>query len=110
MTDILIVEDNPADKELALRVLKQNKKIKDIVKVCDGVEALNYLFSQHEVTLLPKIILLDLKLPKVNGIEVLKKIKEDDNLLLRKDAEESGPEEDTANEKADGAEGDAAES
>ena len=80
--DILLVEDNPADAELAMRALRKGKLANHITWVKDGAEALDFVFRtgayaerpDHN----PKLILLDLKLPKVNGIEVLKRIKEDE--------------------------------
>ncbi|HAF30922.1 MAG TPA: two-component system response regulator [Bacteroidales bacterium] len=80
--EILIVEDNPNDAELILRSLKKNKLSKDIMVVEDGEEALNYLFriektDQIEMIKNPKVIFLDLKLPKIDGLEVLKCLKSD---------------------------------
>lgn len=79
VNEILLVEDNPDDVELALHALKRNNILNPIVVARDGQEALDYLFnegkyadSKHEN---PALILLDLKLPKVDGIEVLRKIK-----------------------------------
>jgi len=78
--EILIVEDNPSDAEMALRAFKKNKLTNKILVVEDGEEALDYLFCKGQYAAKnkesrPKIILLDLKLPKVNGLEVLKEIK-----------------------------------
>lgn len=80
--DILLVEDNPQDAELAIRALKKNNLANRLYHVEDGAEALDFLFcrgaySQREPYTQPKIVLLDLKLPKVGGLEVLKVIKED---------------------------------
>ena len=79
VNEILLVEDNPDDVELALHALKRNNIINPIVVARDGQEALDYLYkrgkfsgSGHDN---PALILLDLKLPKVDGIEVLRKIK-----------------------------------
>lgn len=84
-TNILLVEDNPDDVELALHALKKNNLINPVQVLRDGQEAVNYLFykgqyssSNHE---LPSLILLDLKLPKVDGIEVLRMIKGDKKLI-----------------------------
>lgn len=82
--NILLVEDNPDDVELALHALKKNNIMNRIDVVRDGQEALNYLrgagdYANDEHTL-PGVILLDLKLPKVDGIEVLKNIKQDERL------------------------------
>ncbi len=78
--EILIVEDNPSDAEMALRAFKKNNLTNKILVVEDGEEALNYLFCKGQYATKtkesrPKIILLDLKLPKINGLEVLKEIK-----------------------------------
>jgi two-component system, response regulator len=78
--DILLVEDNPQDSELTLRALKKNHIANNIFTVEDGADALDFVFhrgrfADRVVGLLPKVILLDLKLPKVNGLEVLKEIK-----------------------------------
>ncbi len=75
-TDVLLVEDNPNDALLAIRSLKESKLANEIVHLKDGQEAIDYLLQQGSYTgkkaFLPKVILLDLKLPKVNGLEVLK--------------------------------------
>lgn len=78
--EILIVEDNPNDAEMALRALKKNKLTNNVLVVEDGEEALDFIFRRGEYSernneSSPKIILLDLKLPKVSGLEVLKEIK-----------------------------------
>lgn len=83
--DILLVEDNPQDAELAIRALKKNNLSNNIYTVEDGAEALDFLFCTGKFTERqsqnnPKVILLDLKLPKVSGLEVLAKIKADPNL------------------------------
>ena len=76
-TEILLVEDNPQDAELALRALRQGKIANHITVARDGAEALEMLFgdSADGVRPVPKVVLLDLKLPKVDGLEVLKEIK-----------------------------------
>ena len=75
---ILLVEDNPDDELLTLRALKKNNIMNDIVVCRNGVEAIDYLFgtekNDNEIGL-PQLILLDLQLPKVDGLEVLKKIR-----------------------------------
>lgn len=81
--EILLVEDNKNDAELTLRSLKKNNVSNNIVWVKDGAEALNFLFGKgnyadRNVNNKPKIILLDLKLPKMDGIEVLQKIRSND--------------------------------
>jgi len=80
--DILLVEDNQDDMDLALHALKQGKLANNIVVVRDGEEALDFLFcrgafAQRSFEHPPKLVLLDLKLPKVDGMEVLKQVKSD---------------------------------
>ena len=80
--DILLVEDNPNDAELAMRAFRKNKLANNVIRVCDGEEALDYIFARGSFNYrdrlnIPKLILLDLKLPKVDGLEVLKIIKAD---------------------------------
>lgn len=80
--EILLVEDNPNDAEMAMRALKKNHLANNVLIVHDGAEALDYLYKQGKfknsrIHNRPKIILLDLKLPKVDGKEVLRKIKSD---------------------------------
>jgi two-component system response regulator len=77
---ILLVEDNPDDEALTLRALKKNNIQNRVVVARDGVAALDYLFGRGEhkgrdVTDLPQIVLLDLKLPKVDGLEVLRQVR-----------------------------------
>lgn len=79
-TDILLVEDNPDDAQLTLRALKKNNLANNLVHVWDGEEALDYLFARGNFASrnpenLPRLVLLDLKLPKIDGLEVLKEIK-----------------------------------
>lgn len=80
--DILIVEDNPSDAELTVRALKKNNLANNIYVVEDGQEAIDFLFckgaySGRSIENPPKVILLDLKLPKISGLEVLRTIKND---------------------------------
>jgi two-component system, response regulator len=80
--DILLVEDNQDDMDLALHALRRDKLANDIFVVRDGEEALDFLFcrgafAQRSFEHPPKLVLLDLKLPKVDGLEVLKQIKSD---------------------------------
>jgi two-component system, response regulator len=80
IVEILLVEDNPNDVELALHALKKNHLTNNIHVVRDGAEALEFIFHtgnyQHRVDQdHPKVVLLDLKLPKVDGLEVLRRIK-----------------------------------
>jgi two-component system, response regulator len=72
--EILLVEDNPDDAKLTIRALTKNKLANNLLHLRDGEAALAYLNDRTESTM-PKLILLDLKMPKVNGIEVLEKIK-----------------------------------
>lgn len=74
--EILLVEDNDEDLELTLRALKQNRLTNRVHVVRDGAEALEF-FKSH-INQLPKVVLLDLKLPKVSGIEVLEAIRADE--------------------------------
>lgn len=77
MSKILLVEDNEDDVELTLRAFKKKNVANQVVVARDGVEALDYLFGRNgKEKLVPALILLDLKLPKVDGIEVLKQIHE----------------------------------
>lgn len=80
---ILLVEDNPDDEALALRALKKSHLVTDIVVARDGVQALDYLFATGEYagrdkSVTPALILLDLKLPKVDGLEVLRQLRADE--------------------------------
>lgn len=82
MVEILLVEDNPLDLELAERALRKAKLTNRIHIARDGVEALDYLFCEgafasRRIEETPKLILLDLKLPKLDGLEVLRRIKGD---------------------------------
>jgi len=81
--EILLVEDNPNDVELALRALKKHNFTNKVHVVKNGAEALEYIFGTgayagRDVNNKPKVILLDLKLPKVDGLEVLRRIKADE--------------------------------
>jgi len=78
--EILIVEDNPDDAELAIRALRKQHLANQVIHLNDGAEALDFLFgtgqyADRDIALVPKVILLDLKMPKVNGLEVLERIK-----------------------------------
>jgi len=77
---ILLVEDNPDDEALTLRALKRNNILNEVIVARDGAEALDYLFARGEYSdrdagRLPEVILLDLKLPKIDGLEVLRRIR-----------------------------------
>ena len=82
--DVLLVEDNPDDAELTIRELRRHHISNKLVHVRDGEEALDFLFATgkhanaRDYYRVPEIILLDIQLPKVNGMEVLKRIKSDD--------------------------------
>jgi CheY-like chemotaxis protein len=81
--EILLVEDNPYDVELTLRALSEHHLANRVRVVRDGAEAMELLFGEGEgarLEPLPKVILLDLKLPKVSGLEVLRRIKADERL------------------------------
>jgi len=80
--DILLIEDNPRDTELTIRALNKHNITNRLIVLEDGAEALDFIFCKGKyadrvITNQPKVILLDLKLPKVNGLEVLKTIKTD---------------------------------
>ena len=77
---ILLVEDNPDDEALTLRAFRKNNVSNEVVVARDGVEALDYLFgtgiyANRDVTLLPQVVILDLKLPKIDGLEVLRRMR-----------------------------------
>ncbi|MDX2066715.1 MAG: response regulator [Fimbriimonadaceae bacterium] len=80
---ILLIEDNTDDERLTLRALRRNNVMNEVIVACDGQEALDYLrgenkFAGRDTTLLPSLILLDLKLPKLSGVEVLRAIRAND--------------------------------
>ena len=84
---ILLVEDNPDDELLTLRALRKNNVLNKVVVARDGVEALDYLFgtgghSGRDTAIMPQLILLDLKLPKIDGLEVLKRLRADERTRL----------------------------
>jgi two-component system response regulator len=75
---IMLIEDNPDDQALTLRALKKNKILNEVTVASDGAEALDLLFPSGDAGgMLPGLILLDLKLPKVDGLEVLRRIRAD---------------------------------
>jgi two-component system response regulator len=75
--EIILIEDNPDDAGLTIHALKKHNLANNLLHLQDGEEALTYLFSE-EMTQTPKVILLDLKMPKVDGIEVLRQLKSDE--------------------------------
>jgi CheY-like chemotaxis protein len=84
---ILLVEDNPDDEALAIRALKRHHISNEIMVARDGVEALDYLFGRgvhagRDTSIKPTVVLLDLKLPRVDGLEVLRQLRADDRTRL----------------------------
>src|SRR3712207_5367654 len=84
---ILLVEDNPDDELLTLRALKKNGVLNEVVVARDGVEALDYLFGTgshagRDIGVMPQLILLDLKLPRIDGLEVLRRLRADERTRL----------------------------
>jgi len=85
IVEVLLVEDNPRDAELTIRALKRHNLANQLFHVGDGAEALDFLFARGKyegrpTDISPKVVLLDLKLPKVNGLEVLRLMKDDSRL------------------------------
>jgi two-component system response regulator len=81
--DILLVEDNPYDAEMTIRTLKKKNLTNSLIHLKDGAEALDFLFTKgdyegRKISQNPKVILLDLKMPKLNGIQVLSTIRQDE--------------------------------
>jgi CheY-like chemotaxis protein len=80
--EVLIVEDNPHDLEMTLRALRKHHLANDVVTVSDGAAALDYLFARgayagRDIQTAPRVVFLDLKLPKVDGVDVLRVVKSD---------------------------------
>jgi CheY-like chemotaxis protein len=79
---ILLIEDNIDDERLTLRALRRNNIMNEVVVACDGQEAIDYLFGTgsyagRDMSVMPAVVILDLKLPKLSGLEVLKRIRQD---------------------------------
>jgi two-component system, response regulator len=84
---ILLVEDNPDDVKLTMRALKKSNILNEVIVAQDGAEALDYLFctgkySGRDKNTVPQVVLLDLKMPKVDGLEVLQRIRADERTRL----------------------------
>ncbi len=84
---ILLVEDNPDDVQLTLRALKKSKIMNEVVVAQDGIEALDYLFGTgkhagRDTKVQPQVVLLDLKMPKMDGLEVLQRVRSDERTKL----------------------------
>ncbi len=84
---ILLVEDNPDDRELTLNAFQQSGIANDVILARDGAEALDYLFAEgrhagRDLAVMPAVTLLDLKLPKVDGLEVLRRVRADARTCL----------------------------
>jgi len=84
---ILLVEDNPDDEMLTLRALKKNNILNEVVVVRDGVQALDYLFgggayTDRDMGVMPHLVLLDLRLPRIEGLEVLRRLRDDERTRL----------------------------
>ncbi|MFC1569717.1 response regulator [bacterium] len=84
---ILLVEDNPDDEELTIRTLKKNLIINEVVVARNGIEALDYIhgtgkYEGRDLDYMPVVVMLDIKLPKINGLEVLKRIRANERTKL----------------------------
>jgi len=81
LVEIILVEDNPDEAGLTIRALKKYNLANHLLHLQDGEEALNFIFSE-KLAGLPKVIILDLKMPKVDGMEVLRKLKSDEHYKM----------------------------
>ncbi len=84
---ILLVEDNADDERLTLRAFKKSNILNEVIVARDGVEALDYLFgtgaySGRDLTVMPQVVLLDLNLPRLGGLEVIRRVRADDRTRL----------------------------
>jgi len=85
---ILLVDDNPDDVQLTLRALKKSNILNEVVVAQDGVEALEFLFGTgkyagRDMKIMPQVVLLDLKMPRMDGLEVLQRIRNDERTKLQ---------------------------
>jgi two-component system response regulator len=84
---ILLVEDNPDDVKLTLKAFERSRLANEVQVACDGVEALDFLFgtgkhSSRNLNVMPEVILLDLKMPRIDGLEVLRRIRSEERTRL----------------------------
>lgn len=84
---ILLVEDNPDDEALTIRALKKNNILNEVIVAHDGVEAIDYIFGTglytgRDINIMPTVTLLDLKMPRMDGLEVLRRIRTDERTRL----------------------------
>jgi two-component system response regulator len=84
---VMLVEDNPDDEALTVRALKKNKTVNEVIVARDGVQALDYLFGEgahagRNTNEMPQVVLLDLKLPKLDGLGVLRRLRADERTKL----------------------------